>query len=221
MDAQVAGNCDRCAFHHSYNMMGLVTHTQTTLFAAVQAQLLIALPQSLGRPVDTVLRFFGYSGLFLNLGATLSAILLLIAVASLPAAACGVYISCSHSYPRKLFHDPHGSHNTDLNRLLLDRDGESQLLRAFGIARGWGILLRHCVVCFLGGWVCAFLHIVINLWLSQSHLVAALIMPSAVFAIIPPLVVFSLHMDSSSCEECDEDGYAIVFDYSACESNPA
>lgn len=159
--------------------MGLVTHTQTTLFAAVQAQLLIALPQSLGRPVDTVLRFFGYSGLFLNLGATLSAILLLIAVASLPAAARGVYISCSHSYPRKLVHDPHGSHNTDLNRLLLDRDGESQLLRAFGIARGWGILLRHCIFCFLGGWVCAFLHIVINLWLSQSHLVAALIMPSA------------------------------------------
>jgi len=201
-------------------MVDLLTYTQTTLFAGVQAQLLGSLPQPTGFPADTVLRFFGYSGLFLNLGATLSAILLLVAVASLPAAARGVYITCSHSYPRRIFHDGHGSHVADLNKLLLGRDGETHLLRAFGIARGWGILLRHCVACFLGGWVCAFLHISINLWLSQSNLVAALIMPSAVFAIIPPLAIFGFYMDSPSCEECDEERCVILFNHSGPGSNP-
>ena len=69
--------------------------------------------------------------------------------------------------------------------------------------------------------MCAFLHISINLWLSQSNLVAALIMPSAVFAIIPPLAIFGFYMDSPSCEECAEERCVILFDHSVSGSNPA
>jgi len=178
----------------------------TALFAAVEAQLLGSLPDHGAHPsaADTLLRFFGYSGLFFNLGATLSAILLLVAVASLPTAARQVYMTCSHGYPRKIFNS-HGPHVTELNRRLLQGDGETYILRAFGIAKGWGIMLRHCILCFLAGCVCCFLHVGINLWLSESKLVAAIIMPSAVFGSVPPLLMFSFYMDSPACDDCIEE----------------
>jgi hypothetical protein len=178
----------------------------------VEAQLLGSLPDHGAHPsaADTLLRFFGYSGLFFNLGATLSAILLLVAVASLPTAARQVYMTCSHGYPRKIFNS-HGPHVAELNRRLLQGDGETYILRAFGIAKGWGIMLRHCILCFLAGCVCCFLHVGINLWLSESKLVAAIIMPSAVFGSVPPLLMFSFYMDSPACDDCIEERCAIHF----------
>ena len=52
---------------------------------------------------DTALRIFAYAGLVLNLGATLSSVLLLLAITSIPTAARRLYMTCSHGYPRKVF----------------------------------------------------------------------------------------------------------------------
>lgn len=157
---------------------------------------------------DTALRFFAYSGLLLNLGATLSTILLLIAVASLPTAARQIYVSCSHGYPRKVFHS-HPTHVAELNKRLLDGHGETYILRAFGIARGWSILLKHCITCFMGGCTCVFIHIAINLWLSESTTVAAVLMPVVFFSFAPPCISFLFYMNSPTCRDCREEKYVI------------
>jgi len=177
----------------------------TALFAGVESQLLSGLPTPGEHPPasDTALRFFAYSGLLFNLGATLSAILLLVAITSLPATARQIYTTCNHGYPRQVFHK-HTTHVAELNQLLHNH-GETYVLRAFGIARGWGYMLRHCIFCFLAGCVCAFIHIGITLWLSESHLVAAIVMPVLSFGVIPPLAIFLFYMDSPSCDECREE----------------
>lgn len=177
----------------------------TALLAGTEAQLIgsLAAPSPESTAADTALRFFAYSGLLLNLGATLSTILLLIAVASLPTAARQIYVSCSHSYPRRIFHSAnHPSHLAELNKRLLEGHGETYLLRAFGIARGWSFMLRHCIACFMGGVICAFTHISINLWLSESTVVAAVVMPAVFVSVVPPVVAFVFYMNSPACREC-------------------
>jgi ABC-type proline/glycine betaine transport system permease subunit len=103
-----------------------------------------------------------------------------------------------------VFHN-HTAHVAELNGRLLDGHGETYILRAFGIARGWGLLLRHCILCFLSGCVCAFIHIGINLWLSETNLVAGIVMPVLAFGVVPPLVIFLFMMDTPACHECFEE----------------
>jgi hypothetical protein len=178
---------------------------QTALFAGVEAQMIGILPGAGDHPSASgiAIRFFAYTGLSLNLGATLSSILLLVAVASLPTAARQIYMTCNHGYPRKLF-DKDDAHIGELNNRMLQGHGESYALRAFGIARGWNFMLRHCIFCFMGGCLCIFMHIGMNVWLSQSTLVAAIVMPSIVLGFVPPFVTFLFYMDSSRCRECAE-----------------
>ncbi|GLB42671.1 hypothetical protein LshimejAT787_1201200 [Lyophyllum shimeji] len=178
----------------------------TALLAGIEAQLLSSLAELTpdSTAADRAVRFFAYSGLLLNLGATLSTILLLIAVASLPTAARQIYVSCAHSYPRRIFHS-HGSRKAELNQRLLEGNGETYLLRAFGIARGWGFMLRHCISCFMGGVMCTFVHISINLWLVEDTVVAGVVMPVVFFSMVPPAVAFVFLMNSPACPDCKED----------------
>lgn len=150
------------------------------------------------------MRFFAFTGLALNLGATLSAILLLIAVASLPTAARQIYMTCDHSYPRKFFNEDE-VHVVELNDMMLQGHGETYALRAFGIARGWNFMRHHCILCFMGGCVCICLHTGIGIWLSQSKLVAAIAMPGLVLGFVPPFVAYLFYMESSRCDDCVEE----------------
>ncbi|CAL1708924.1 unnamed protein product [Somion occarium] len=177
----------------------------TALLAQIEVSLIGMLEDVGNSPPasDTAVRIFGYSGLILNLGATLSAVLLLLAVTSVPTAARRLYMTCRHGYPRKVFlHTKNNSvievePKTDtttpsasnlqfprslppqvvpdtladmqsLNRFLLRGDTEGNILYAFGVARGWGFLLRHCIFCFIGGCVCTFVHVCIALWSLDS-----------------------------------------------------
>ncbi|KAG6811422.1 hypothetical protein H0H92_007530 [Tricholoma furcatifolium] len=178
----------------------------TALLAGIEASLIGSLPARVADPPpsDTAIRFFAFSGLLLNLGATISTILLLIAVASLPTTARQIYVSCPHSYPRKVFHG-NASHVSELNKRLLEGQGETYILRAFGIARGWSFMLRHCIACFLGGCLCTFVHVALSLWVTQSTLVAALLMPAVFFSFVPPFVAFMFFMNSPTCHDCREE----------------
>lgn len=196
---------------------------------------------------DTALRIFAYAGLILNLGATLSSVLLLLAVTSVPTAARRLYMSCSHGYPRRIFlhhnkkdsekpedktsspasgaadipHFPRLQHRRpnvpdtlkdmkSLNQFLLRGDTEGKILHAFGVARGWRFLLQHCIFCFLAGCVCAFVHVGILVWVSESTTVASVMMPMALIGFIPPLIVFFFAMDSPSCKHCHEEKYVSI-----------
>jgi len=223
----------------------------TALLAQIELSLIGALPAAADPPhaSDVAVRFFGYSGLVLNLGATLSAVLLLLAVTSVPTAARRLYVSCSHGYPRKVF--DHASESPDdttpdaaspqndspspfskyaaiapqfapypansgaasrmnaiqsLNRFLLKGDTEGNVLYAFGVARGWGLLLRHCIFCFLGGIISAFVHVGVALWLSEATVVAAIMMPVVFVGFVPPVLVFIFGMDTTRCEHCAKTG---------------
>jgi hypothetical protein len=163
------------------------------LFASLESQLLGLLPDRTPNPsaADTTLRFFAYSGLALNIGATIDAVLLLIAMTSLLTSARRLYLSCSHGYPRKLYESPPDEVESEsesgiLAKFLLTLQGETLLLNSYGVAAGWGVLLWHCIFCFTSGCVCAYLHIGISLWLTESTLVAAIVMPSIAVAFALP-----------------------------------
>jgi hypothetical protein len=204
MDAETTGS-SCCGMYSHTTRLAEIYLWQTALFAGVQAQLLGGLPDPADHPTasDTAVRFFAYTGLALNLGATLSSILLLVAVASLPTAARYIYMKCDHGYPRKVF-DNDSTHIVELNHHLREH-GEPYALRAFGIAKGWNIMLRHSVFGFLGGCICTFCHIGINVWLSESTVVAAIVMPGIIVGFVPPVVVFLFYMDSRRCDECAEE----------------
>jgi len=221
----------------------------TALVASIEISLLGVLPPAANPPraSDTAVRFFGYSGFILNLAATLSSVLLLLAVASVPTASRRLYVTCSHGYPRQVFiHSSEDANENEqkeasppaqsdlaspfmkyasiapkvpssipiankretvnaiqsLNRFLLKGDAEGNVLYAFGIARGWGIMLRHCILCFLAGLTCSFVHVGIALWLSESTVVAAILMPVVFIGFVPPLLMFLFGMDSPKCDQC-------------------
>jgi hypothetical protein len=112
-------------------------------------------------------------------------------------------MKCDHGYPRKVF-DNDSTHIVELNHHVREH-GETYALRAFGIARGWNVMLRHCVFGFLGGGICTFCHIGINVWLSESTVVAAIVMPGIIVGFVPPVVVFLFYMDSRQCNDCAEE----------------
>jgi len=211
----------------------------TALLASVEVSFVGTLqPPSGNDPAsDVALRFFGYAGMILNLGATLSAVLLLLAVTQVPTSARRMYMTCRHGFPRKVFmhlnkkDDPAPTVNEKdtsisafkqklrtrtsttltpnteediraLNHFLLKGDTEGSLLYAFGVARGWGWMLRHCIFCFLAGCICAFVHVGISLWLNQSRLVAAILMPIVFLGFFPPMLIFLFGMDSPGCDHC-------------------
>ncbi|KAK7683495.1 hypothetical protein QCA50_013329 [Cerrena zonata] len=210
----------------------------TALLAQVEASFVGSLEPANSDPTasDTALRIFAYAGLILNLGATLSAVLLLLAVTSVPSAARRLWMSCSHGYPRKVFlyenekkrrisegitntpapgvpssstsQDPTKPEDSPIrlsNKSLLQGDPDDEILHAFGVARGWRLLLQHCVFCFLTGCICAFVHVGILVWINESTTVASVAMPIAVIGFIPPSIIFFFGMDSLSCKECHPD----------------
>ncbi|EJD54558.1 hypothetical protein AURDEDRAFT_110147 [Auricularia subglabra TFB-10046 SS5] len=182
----------------------------TVLFAGVQSQLLSSLPEDGGRSSDVALRFFAYGGLFLNLGGTLSAVLLLLAITSVPVAARHIYVACKHSYPRQMFR-PHPNsadparESGEIQELLMHHDGDMRLLRAFGLARGWDLILNHCIASFILGCVFTFVQITFTAWIAERTLAAALILPTALFGVCPPLYVFFFLMSPHKCQECAEE----------------
>ncbi|EJD54559.1 hypothetical protein AURDEDRAFT_156342 [Auricularia subglabra TFB-10046 SS5] len=177
----------------------------TVLFAGVQSQLIASLPNDDHRGFDVALRFFAYGGLFLNLGDTLSAVLLLVAITSLPLSARYLYVSCQHSFPRQMFRldgsDP-AREAGDLQDILLKRDSDTQLLRAFGIARGWATIMNHCILSFILGCVFTFIQVALTVWIAERVLAAALFLPLALFGVLPPLCVFFGFMGPPECSQC-------------------
>lgn len=184
---------------------------------------------------DIAARFFGYSGMILNLGATLSAVLLLLAVSSVPTQSRRLYMACAHGYPRKVFEytqlrnnpsesipEEHAysylntrSVEADLtaairsfNQTLFRGNTEETILDAFGIASGWGLMLRHCILCFLGGCIGTFVHVAILLWMNESTTVAAVLMPVVFVGFVPPVFVYMFGMESKRCPQCAHEKYA-------------
>jgi len=222
----------------------------TALLTQIEASFVGSLPTpaKYPSPLDSGHRLLGYAGMILNLSATLSSVMLLLAVTQVPTSARKMYIMCPHGFPRKMFH----SHNNNdekqtlpfhsrsstgdyastsassfginlasawnpsnrdttredvgqsLDQIFTRGDSEGNLLYAFGIAKGWGFLLRHCMFCFLGGCLCTFVHIGIGVWIMESTAVAAILMPFVLLGFIPPLVIFGFRRGTVRCRKCVE-----------------
>ncbi|KAH8101834.1 hypothetical protein BXZ70DRAFT_1007074 [Cristinia sonorae] len=211
----------------------------TALLAQIEAGLVGDMePLDPQTATDVAARFFGYGGLILNLGATLSAVLLLLAVTSVNTQSRRLYMTCSHGYPRKVFQyndslkqsqtvdstpsaskgnfghnyeylNPSSSEQNTLqaairsfNQTLFRGNTEETILDAFGVASGWGLMLRHCIFCFLGGSIATFVHVTILLWMNESTVVAATLMPVVFVGFVPPVMVYAFRMESKVCPQC-------------------
>lgn len=140
-----------------------------------------------------------------------------------------MYVQCRHGAPRNVFSDretsslqPEANSSVSstrsrsineednvplidmqsLNQHLLKGNTEGLLLSAFGVAQGWGILLRHCIFCFLGGCVCSFVHLGILVWMNEDTVLSSILMPVAFIGFIPPLMVYLFWMGPPDCVEC-------------------
>ncbi|THH28453.1 hypothetical protein EUX98_g5744 [Antrodiella citrinella] len=89
------------------------------------------------------------------------------------------------------------------NQDLLKGNTEETILDAFGMAAGWGLMLRHCILCFLVGTVSTFVHVTILLWSNESTVVAAILMPVVFLGFVPPVMVYLRGMDSKKCSQCE------------------
>lgn len=205
---------------------------QTALLAQVEASFIGGLNADSGTASDSALRFFVYAATILNLSATFSAVILLLAVTSVPTSARRIYMTCPHGFPRKVFHSKDTPSTTpadnqssyfippmvsqtedeenseqktgihDLNRHLLRGNTEGFLLDAFGVAQGWGFLVKHCIFCFIGGCICAFTHICISVWLNSGTAVSSVLMAVSFIGFVPPLVIYFFRMGPPQCERC-------------------
>jgi hypothetical protein len=121
-------------------------------------------------------------------------------------------MSCSHGYPRKIFETKSGQsrHMSDLNKKLVEGHGETYVLHAFGIARGWNILLKHCILSFTTGCLCTFLHIILGTWFTESRVVAAVVLPIGLLGFAPPFAIYMFHMHSAKCGQCIDERSASI-----------
>ncbi|TCD68375.1 hypothetical protein EIP91_010884 [Steccherinum ochraceum] len=209
---------------------------QTALLAQIEAGLLGQMdkvdPET---AIDVTARFFGYSGLILNLGATLSSVLLLLIISSVPTHARRLYLACKHGYPRK-FHNyarlpteppepkpedinanPYAYLDTSrydddpeaavriFNRELVNGRAEDKILDAFGVARSWGFMRWHSVFCFLSGCVCTFAHVTLLLWMNEATVTAAILMPVVAVGFFPQILIYIFAMDPQGCRYCEEE----------------
>ncbi|KAH7100149.1 hypothetical protein BKA62DRAFT_707760 [Auriculariales sp. MPI-PUGE-AT-0066] len=184
----------------------------TALLAGVQAQLLGNLPDTGHKASDKAIRIFAYAGLCANIGSTLSAVLLLLAITTVPTSARHLYVSCSHSYPRRLFStnttQPPDETDVDAQKLLLNAQAEAQLLRAFGVARGFELMTQHCLITFLAGVICTFLQVGMAAWLQEGNAIGIVVLFAVMGCLLPPIYVFCFLMSPHRCDECHKERLA-------------
>ncbi|KAH7100151.1 hypothetical protein BKA62DRAFT_707765 [Auriculariales sp. MPI-PUGE-AT-0066] len=191
----------------------------TALLGSLQGQILGNLPKSGNKATDMALRLFAYSGLCANIGATFSAVLMLLSVTSVPTTARLLYVSCRHSYPRRLF-VPNGPPPQVTDRRaqelllrptkmsLLQTFGiepDVHLLRAFGVSRGFEILAQHCLVMFLTGVIFTFVQVAMMAWIIEGRTVGIILEFVVIACLLPPLCMFLFFATPHKCTECSRE----------------
>jgi len=73
---------------------------------------------------------------------------------------------------------------------LFTGNGEANLLRGFGLGRGWELTRSHMLVCFIMGMVSSFVEIALWVWSLDVFQVSLAIMIPLGLIVLPPFFVF-------------------------------
>ena len=144
---------------------------QSALFAGVGAQLLSLLSDPpLHSAADNALRLFAYSGICLNLGATLTCTVILIIIGQMAVNRLPGFEQESRGYVQPRHND------------LFKNRSEQRLLREHGWRGPYSILVAHVYFSFMLGSVCIFLQILIYIWMHEELVVAVPVSVASIFA---------------------------------------
>jgi hypothetical protein len=136
------------------------------LFAAVQITLLQVLPPLAGASSTLwkVTRWFMYCGIFLHLGGAISAVAVVHMVSTIPLKGRTLAMSDPTSRPHKVFVKKH-----EIPSILLTERGEYLLLAEWGLGVRWKVLCSHMVICFVLGFISAFMSLMLWVWSFETY----------------------------------------------------
>ena len=140
------------------------------------------------KPADSTLNrtlhWFIYASLLFDLGATASSVLSVVVLSDLSSYARQTAIQDPESLPARALRGEH------LHQSLFIGNGESILLRGFGLGRIWELARGHMMVCFIMGMVSSFVEVTLWVWsLDVFHVSLAMIFPLGL-VVLPPFFVF-------------------------------
>jgi hypothetical protein len=177
------------AYSRIYSLL-LTKIPQTALLAGVQAGFIAvigAFPP--GYDPNSALwrtfRFFVYTGVFFDLGATLSSVYITVEGAALPTLARRKAMDRSDekSHPYRQLHEP----DYMLPSGHLDGQNGTHLLKEFGMGRLWVFTARHMLWNFVLGYICLFMSII--LWVCGREM-PGLVAPIVVIAVVTAAPVY-------------------------------
>ena len=144
-----------------------------------------ALPSDNDSALWRTFRFFVYAGVFFDLGATVSSVYITVQGAALPVLARRKAMAMHdlESGPYRQIHDP--DYKMPYNRL--DGWHDVQMLEEFGIGRLWKAVAYHMLWCFVLGYICLVMSII--LWVCARE-IPALIVPVVVIGVGTALPVY-------------------------------
>jgi hypothetical protein len=132
------------------------------------------------------LRWFVYTGLLLHLGTTTSAAFSLTMLSDLPTYARETAIRDPESLPAKAMY------GKDVPVPLSGGNGDTTLLRKFGLGRKWEFVRGHMMACFILGCLCSFITIGLWAWSLEAPKVAIAVLVQLALIAFPPFLVFIL-----------------------------
>ena len=134
--------------------------------------------------LTNALHGFIYTSLLLHLGTTTSAAFSFVILSDLPRYAREIAIQDPESLPAKAMH------GEDLAETLSGGNGDTTLLRKFGLGRTWECMKGHMMICFVMGCFCSFITIGLWAWSLEALRVAIAVLVLLVIIVLPPFLVF-------------------------------
>ena len=107
-------------------------------------------------------------------------------LSDLPSYAREIAIQDPESLPAKAMHEE------DHAVTLSGGNGDTTLLRTFGLGRTWEFMKGHMIVCFVMGCFCSFITIGLCVWSVEALRVAIAVLVLLGLVVLPPFLGFLL-----------------------------
>jgi len=128
-------------------------------------------------------RFFVYMGVFFDLGATTSAVYILVMGSGLPVIARKMALSDRTSLPYHALHETERPFTYEA----LNGTRDIDLLRGYGMGKVWARMAYYMVVSFVAGFMCLFLSVLLWVWGTETKGLAIALTVGVTAGAVPAL----------------------------------
>lgn len=128
-------------------------------------------------------RFFVYMGVFFDLGATASAVYILVMGSGLPVIARKLALNNKNSLP---YHALHKSERP-FTYQALNGTRDIDLLQGYGMGKVWACMAYYMVVSFVSGFMCLFLSILLWVWGTEGRGLSIALTIGVTVGVVPAL----------------------------------